>query len=191
MDPTSVTRRKTLFVGAASLTALAGCTSDESETNGNSDPGSVGQEHDGPHNHDDVAYLMRIITSHTQALEMTALVPDRTDREELIELSETIETTYPDEIDRMESYLEEAGVNPDDLNLDQSDVEELSGTADQEFDRLFLEEALALTENVINRSETVIENGSADTVETLATEFLERAQADRETYEGWQAEWEE
>lgn len=37
MDRTSFTRRKTLLVGAASLTALAGCVSGESETSGESD----------------------------------------------------------------------------------------------------------------------------------------------------------
>jgi uncharacterized protein (DUF305 family) len=57
----------------------------------------------------DVAFVQRMILHHEQALEMTALVPSRTERGDLPLLAERLEVGQHDEIAQMERWLEERG----------------------------------------------------------------------------------
>ncbi len=58
---------------------------------------------------DDVVFLQEMIPHHYQALEMAALVPDRTNRQELLDLAGRIEATQSDEITFMQDWLTERG----------------------------------------------------------------------------------
>jgi len=105
-----------------------------------------------PHNAADVEFFERMIPHHAQALELTALVGDRTTNGDLRLLAERIDTSQHDEIARMETWLTQrglevpaphtsheghAGLMPGMLDDDQlAALEQARGT---DFDRLFLE----------------------------------------------------
>ncbi len=58
---------------------------------------------------DDVAFMQNMIPHHAQAVEMAALVAQRTNMKELIDIAGRIDASQADEIKFMESWLEERG----------------------------------------------------------------------------------
>jgi uncharacterized protein (DUF305 family) len=60
---------------------------------------------------DDVRFMQDMIPHHAQALEMSALVPERTARNEMIELARRIEASQKDEIEFMQGWLRERGLD--------------------------------------------------------------------------------
>jgi uncharacterized protein (DUF305 family) len=104
------------------------------------------------HNAADKEFFDRMIPHHFQALEMTALVTDRTSNNELRLLAERIEVSQQDEIARMQDWLTQRGLEvpqphanhaghdtlmPGMLNDEQ--LAQLAQARDAEFDQLFLE----------------------------------------------------
>ena len=57
------------------------------------------------HNAADVSFMQRMIVHHRQALTMTALVADRTERDDLPLLAERITVSQEDEIERLSRWL--------------------------------------------------------------------------------------
>jgi uncharacterized protein (DUF305 family) len=57
----------------------------------------------------DVRFMSDMIPHHQQALDMAELVPERTGRNELIELARRIESSQKDEIEFMLGWLRERG----------------------------------------------------------------------------------
>lgn len=60
----------------------------------------------------DATFMQMMIPHHEQALEMTALVPDRTDNHGFRMLAERMETAQRDEIRWMRHWLEQRGQDP-------------------------------------------------------------------------------
>ena len=106
----------------------------------------------------DVEFMRDMIVHHGQALEMSALVPERTDSENMRLLARRIEETQEYEIDLMTGWLEERGLAAPDPNemlgphgghgMDHSGMagmatpEQMEALADAEgtaFDRMFLQ----------------------------------------------------
>jgi uncharacterized protein (DUF305 family) len=105
-----------------------------------------------PHNAADIEFFERMIPHHAQALEMTALVPDRTTNTDLHLLAERIEISQQDEILLMQTWLTQrglpvptphanhvghAGLMPG--MLDDTQMTQLAQASGAAFDRLFLE----------------------------------------------------
>ena len=61
------------------------------------------------HSVDDVHFMQMMIAHHAQALEMTALVPDRTVREDVAMLARRIQASQADEIELMQRWLQDRG----------------------------------------------------------------------------------
>lgn len=96
----------------------------------------------------DVRFMQGMITHHEQALEMTDLVPGRTDHEGIHALAGRIEISQIDEIESMRRWLESRGESvPEEHGhghlmpgmLTEEQMERLAGAEGAEFDRLFLE----------------------------------------------------
>jgi uncharacterized protein (DUF305 family) len=99
----------------------------------------------------DVRFMQGMIGHHAQALEMTALVPARTARDEMRLLAQRIEVSQADEIRMMERWLRDrgqplpdphahhkpGGLMPGMLTADE--MGRLAGARGTDFDRLFLE----------------------------------------------------
>ncbi|MGQ0732024.1 MAG: DUF305 domain-containing protein [Acidobacteriota bacterium] len=104
------------------------------------------------HTEADVRFMQGMIGHHAQALEMSALVPSRTSREEMKRLAQRIELSQLDEIKMMQTWLRARGQPiPDEHAHHAHDYKPMPGmlTPDEmrrlteargvEFDRLFLE----------------------------------------------------
>jgi len=188
MMPT--TRRSVLAgTGTIAFAALAGCLGEDSDN----EP-EAGSEF----NQIDTMFLQMMIPHHEQAIEMASLVPDRTDREELTELAADVEDVQQAEIDQMEAWLEEAGVDPDaDIDhgemegmLSDEEMDELRAAEDLEFDLLFVDGMIAHHEGAIEMAEEPLMGGNSERVAELAEEVIEVQQDEIEMMEGWREEWE-
>jgi uncharacterized protein (DUF305 family) len=109
----------------------------------------------------DVAFMQGMIGHHVQALRMTRLVPDRTQREDIPLFAARMDLSQEDEIALMQRWLEErdeqvpsllAGHEHDGYDggadadadlmpgmLTEAELAELEAATGEEFDRLFLE----------------------------------------------------
>jgi len=96
--------------------------------------------------------MQGMIGHHAQAIEMTALLPTRTAREDMRLLARRIELSQADEIRWMERWLEVRGKAVPDAHahhahdavlmpgmLTQEELTRLAAAAASDFDRLFLE----------------------------------------------------
>lgn len=100
----------------------------------------------------DARFMQGMIGHHSQAVEMVALIPDRTDREAMRLIGMRINVSQADEIDLMRTWLADRGLPPPDPHahhmhgatlmpgmLSPEEMERLGKAKGMEFDRLFLE----------------------------------------------------
>jgi uncharacterized protein (DUF305 family) len=100
----------------------------------------------------DVRFMQGMIGHHAQALEMTALLPNRTNSEDMRKLAGRIELSQSDEIDMMQDWLRNRGEALPDPHahhapgaalmpgmLTAEEMRRLAAATGPEFDRLFLE----------------------------------------------------
>ena len=100
----------------------------------------------------DVRFMQGMIAHHAQALEMTALLASRTNREEMRLLARRIELSQADEIGMMQRWLKKRGEAVPDAHahhdhggalmpgmLTPEEMSRLEAAQGQAFDRLFLE----------------------------------------------------
>ena len=144
--------------------ALGGCTGSQDDDPARTvQPGAPGEAGrvltDGPpelaqsSTAADVEFMHGMIAHHAQALRMTALVPERSDREEIALLARRIEIGQQDEITLMTAWLERRGQAVPDADhhhhhaegglmpgmLTEEQFAQLEAARGTEFDRLFLE----------------------------------------------------
>ena len=119
----------------------------------------------------DVMFLQGMIPHHAQALEMSALVEARTNREPVRLLAQRISLSQEDEISMMQDWLVERGLEAPSIDehhsadfelmpgmLSPQDIEQLEQSEGDEFDRLFLrfmiehhEGALEMVDNLLDQ----------------------------------------
>lgn len=119
------------------------------------DPAGAGQEQRSGYTSADVRFMQGMITHHAQALAMAALVPERTEREDIRRLAHRVELSQESEMALMSRWLERRGeaVAADGHEhgghaaangrmpgmASATEMERLADSRGAEFDRLFLE----------------------------------------------------
>jgi len=104
------------------------------------------------HTDADAKFMQGMIGHHAQALEMAALLPSRTTRDDMRLLAKRIEVSQADEIRMMETWLKDRSLEVPDPHahhmpgaplmpgmLTPEDMARLTAARGAEFDRLFLE----------------------------------------------------
>lgn len=122
----------------------------------------------------DVRFMQGMISHHAQALEMTALLPSRTTRENMRLLALRINVSQADEITMMRGWLLERGESVPDPHahhapgatlmpgmLTTDEMARLARANDTEFDRLFLEFMIKHHEGALTMVETLFSNAGA------------------------------
>lgn len=123
----------------------------------------------------DVAFMRDMIVHHRQALDMAALVPDRSSNEALKSLALRIDASQKDEIARMRRWLSGKGVEAPDADLhsmhhDQAlmpgmltpdEMAELAAARGERFDRLFLEGMIKHHQGALNMVSELTASGGA------------------------------
>ena len=125
---------------------------------------------------DDVTFMRDMIPHHNQAVQMSALVADRTNRQELLDVAGRIDVSQADEIEFMQQWLSERGQevpNPTEHEAMHTDHEmagmatpeqmaELARAEGAEFDRLYLSLMITHHEGAVTMVEELLEQpGSA------------------------------
>ena len=123
----------------------------------------------------DARFMQDMIPHHHQALEMAALVADRTNRQELIDVAGRINTSQDDEIEFMQRWLRERGERvPEPTAHDAmhtshkmagmatpEQMAKLAAANGTDFDRLFLQLMITHHEGAVTMVEELLEQPGA------------------------------
>ncbi len=122
----------------------------------------------------DVKFMQGMIPHHAQALEMTALVAERTDSEAMRRLAQRIELSQEDEIEMMQAWLRDrgqavtavdahhaAGWEPMPGMLTADEMAQLAAATGSAFDRLFLERMIEHHGGAVTMVENLLEQRGA------------------------------
>lgn len=189
-----------IVVVAALVAVLAGCTSqaqDEppiiapqgpGESARTLSPDDVGTDRWVAPNEADLTYVARMIVHHRQALEMSALAPERAQDETVRGLASRIHDTQGPEIGAMEQwhrqYAENAPAHGHSADLPEVDHGSMPGMASAEqlaaleaargadFDRLFLQLMIAHHEGALRMATELLSSGSDVRVEEMANDVV-------------------
>jgi uncharacterized protein (DUF305 family) len=120
----------------------------------------------------DVEFVHGMISHHEQALVMTALVPERSERDDLRLLAERMDVSQHDEIEQMERWLDERGEGPPDVAdehgthvspmpgmLSEGELEALRAAHGASFELLFLESMIRHHQGAVIMVETLLTGG--------------------------------
>jgi len=141
----------------------------------------------------DVRFMQDMIPHHHQALVMSALVPERTNRNELIEVAERIETSQADEIEFMKGWLAARGEDVPDPAAHEAmqmshemagmaspaQMTELEAADGAEFDKLFLALMIEHHEGALTMVEDLLDQPGA-AYEPVLFEFTTDITSDQE-----------
>jgi uncharacterized protein (DUF305 family) len=191
MTPITVRVAAVLAAVAAAL-FLSSCSSPASD-------GHTGEEHsDEPvitgqpagYNADDVAFATNMIPHHQQAVELSAMVPDRSTNDQLVALAKQISAAQQPEINVMKVFLVQWNENPDTNSghsghgstkqgmVDEATMTKLTSLKGAEFDTLWLESMISHHQGAIEMAKAEIANGDNVDAKTLAKNIVTTQEAE-------------
>jgi uncharacterized protein (DUF305 family) len=191
---TSIAARLAAVVVAAAATALfvsscGGPAADGQPTHQNADePVITGQP--AGYNADDVAFATNMIPHHQQAVELSAMVPDRSTNPDLIALANQISAAQQPEIDVMKVFLVQWNENPDNNSghaghggtmagmVDAATMAKLQALNGAEFDKLWLESMITHHQGAIEMAKAEVANGDNVDAKALANNIVTAQEAD-------------
>ena len=144
------------------------------------------------YNSDDIAFATNMIPHHQQAVEMSALVPDRSTNPETGQAgSSDIAAAQGPEIETMKVFLVQWKENPDTNTgsghgghggmqgmVDDATMARLASLNGTEFDRLWLESMIAHHQGAIEMAKAEIANGENVDAKSLANNIITTQQAE-------------
>ncbi|MFF3331687.1 DUF305 domain-containing protein [Streptomyces sp. NPDC002888] len=131
----------------------------------------------------DLAYARRMIEHHTQALEMTELVPDHAESQSVRRLASRIAAAQGPEIEVMKSWLKTNGAKADATSgghehaampgmATQAQLEKLRAARGKAFDQLFLTLMISHHEGAITMAVDVKTDGNNIRIEEMADDVV-------------------
>lgn len=188
------TRILAVFAALAAALFLSSCTQSES-ADGHTDhqppdtPAITGEP--AGYNADDVAFATNMIPHHEQAIQMSALVPDRTTNPELIALAEQISAAQQPEINALRVFLVQWNENPDTATggdhahhadmqgmVDEATMARLESLNGAEFDTLWLESMISHHVGAVEMAKAEIANGENVDAKRMAQTMIDTQQAE-------------
>jgi uncharacterized protein (DUF305 family) len=188
-----MTRRVAAVVAAvAAGLFLSSCSSPASD-------GQTGQEQtDEPvitgqpagYNADDVSFATNMIPHHQQAVELSAMVPERSANVGLVTLAKQISAAQQPEINVMKVFLVQWNENPETNSghgghgntmagmVDEPTMTRLTSLNGAEFDKLWLESMISHHQGAIEMAKAEIANGDNVDAKTLATNIVTTQEAE-------------
>lgn len=139
-------------------------------------------------NADDVAFARDMIPHHEQAVELSALVPTRTDNAELAALAQQIDAAQQPEIHEMTELLEHWGADTGGGHgdgaghgghgtvmqgmVDEATMSRLGSLRGAEFDTLWLQSMIAHHQGAIEMAKAELANGVNSDAKALANSII-------------------
>lgn len=139
---------------------------------------------------DDVAFATNMIPHHQQAIEMSALVPDRSTNQELIALANQIQAAQQPEINALKVFLVQWNENPQDSSgghqghgdmhgmMDEATMTKLQSLKGAEFDKLWLQSMISHHEGAIEMAKAEVANGKNVDAKNMAQNIIDTQQAE-------------
>lgn len=186
----TLTRMFTLLAALAAALFLTSCSAPATE--GGHDHGATGDSSAADFNAADVTFARDMIPHHEQAVELSAMVPDRSTNPELQTLAKAISAAQEPEITQMEGFLTAWGEGSDgDTHADHgTDHSTMAGMVDEEtmtklrglsgeaFDTLWLESMIAHHEGAVEMAQTELTDGSNAEAKALAQTIIDTQNAE-------------
>lgn len=140
---------------------------------------------------DDVAFATNMIPHHEQAVQLSALVPDRSSNPELIDLAQRIAGAQQPEIETMKAFLVQWKENPQDSSghgghggmamsgmVDDATMTKLGTLKGAEFDTLWLRSMIGHHQGAIEMAKAELANGANVDAKELAQTIIDAQQAE-------------
>jgi uncharacterized protein (DUF305 family) len=141
-------------------------------------------------NADDVAFATNMIPHHQQAVDLSALAPERSTDPELLELATRIAAAQQPEIETLKVFLVQWKENPDAGAghgghgsamagmVDEATMTKLESLSGAEFDTLWLESMISHHQGAIEMAKAEIANGENVDAKRLAQTIIDTQQAE-------------
>lgn len=139
----------------------------------------------------DVAFAKNMIPHHQQAVELSALVPDRSQNPQVTELAAAISAAQEPEIETMKVFLvqwtgtNQTGHEGHDMGdmgmdgmVDAATMDKLKTLSGPEFDTLWLQSMIGHHEGAIAMANTELTDGANGDAKTLAKQIVSAQQAE-------------
>ena len=190
---TSVSHRvAAALAAAAAALLLSSCSTPASD-------GHTGHEHaDEPvitgqpagYNADDVAFATNMIPHHKQAVDLSAMVPERSTNAGLVALAQQISAAQQPEINVMKVFLVQWNENPDSNSghgghgnamqgmVDAATMTKLESLTGAKFDKLWLESMISHHQGAIEMAKAEIANGDNVDAKNLAKNIVTTQEAE-------------
>jgi uncharacterized protein (DUF305 family) len=137
------------------------------------------------HNADDVMFAQMMIPHHQQAIELSAMVPDRSTNPAMVKLAATISGEQQPEIAAMKALLVQWDVQPDGDHgmamqgmVDDATMAQLQALKGAEFDTLWLQSMISHHQGAIEMANTEIAKGESPDMVTMAKNIVTAQQAE-------------
>ena len=150
----------------------------------------------------DVSFTQNMIPHHQQAIDMAKLVDSHTDRPQLHQLADSIESSQGQEITQMQGWLRSWGKpeTPTEGHgghgdtempgmMSEADMSRLMESSGTEFDLAFVEMMAAHHQGAIDMANTELKEGSLPEVTRLAQQIIDTQQDEIDQLKRWKAEW--
>lgn len=183
---------RVLAVVAAFATALAlsSCNTTSRENQGLT-ASATSAEQVADHNADDVMFAQMMIPHHQQAVELAAMVPDRSTNPEVLALAAKIAGEQQPEINTMKALLLQWDVDPNEMShesghagmamagmVDDATMVRLDSLKGASFDMLWLQSMISHHEGAIAMAKAEIADGESADMTTLAGSIVTAQQAE-------------
>ena len=142
------------------------------------------------YNADDVAFAANMIPHHQQAVDLSAMVPDRCTNAGLVALADQISAAQQPEINVMKVFLVQWNENPDTNSghaghgsttqgmVDAGTMTKLESLSGEEFDKLWLASMISHHQGAIEMAKAEIANGDNVDAKTLANNIVTTQEAE-------------
>jgi len=142
------------------------------------------------YNADDVACAANMIPHHQQAVDLSAMVPDRCTNAGLVALADQISAAQQPEINVMKVFLVQWNENPDTNSghaghgsttqgmVDAATMTKLESLSSEEFDELWLASMISHHQGAIEMAKAEIANGDNVDAKTLANNIVTTQEAE-------------
>ncbi|OPX08219.1 DUF305 domain-containing protein [Mycobacterium sp. AT1] len=180
-----------LLAAVATALFVSACTSPSSTSSDGHTDHTHGSESSAaaPNNAADVAFVSGMIPHHEQAVEMSALVPQRSTNPEVIKLAADISAAQEPEIQTMKAFLvqwnagEGSGHEGHDMGamtgmVDDDSMAKLETLKGAEFDKLWLTSMIGHHEGAVTMANTEIADGANADAKALASQIVTAQEAE-------------
>ena len=193
--PSRLTRIVAALAALAALVAalaLSSCSSSESHHDATKadEPVITGQP--AGFNADDLVFVKNMIPHHQQAIDLSAMVPERSTNPEVVGMAEQISVAQQPEINAMRVFLVQWNENPQDDTshggggghapmqgmVDDATMDRLQTLKGEEFDNLWLESMISHHQGAIEMAKAELANGQNVDVKGMAQTMVDTQQGE-------------